>query len=134
MKPSKQQPDSGLKVLFADDEEHLQSLMSMELPHMGHRVTVCPDGESAVREARESAFDCLIVDLDMPGLNGIELARKAGPEFPDMKILYMSGYTDENLDSGNAFSREQFIQKPFLPSSLTDRVRELLEPDPARSA
>ncbi len=75
MKASKQ-PEDGLRILFADDEESLQSVMSMELPRMGHRVTVCPNGDHAVREAQTASFDCLIVDLDMPGMHGIEVIRR----------------------------------------------------------
>ncbi len=68
MKSSKQ-PLNGLSILFADDEESLQELMSMELPRMGHRVTVCPDGNTATMVLAKETFDCVSVDLDMPGMN-----------------------------------------------------------------
>ena len=67
---SPKQPLKGLSILFADDEESLQDLMSMELPRMGHRVTVCPDGNTAISALERDSFDCLLVDLDMPGMNG----------------------------------------------------------------
>ena len=64
---TKLSPPKGLRILFADDEEALQDTMSLELPRMGHQVTVCPDGPSAVRELESGQiFDCLLVDLDMP--------------------------------------------------------------------
>ena len=65
----------SLKILFADDEIHLQELIAAELPRMGHKVTVCPDGTTAVSALEKDTFDCVIVDLDMPGLNGIEVSR-----------------------------------------------------------
>ena len=65
-------PLSRLKILFADDEPSLQELMSLELPRMGHEVTVCPDGTTAVAALERNSYDCLIVDLDMPGIKGIE--------------------------------------------------------------
>ncbi len=70
-------PSKSLKLLFADDEPTLQKLMSEELPRMGHEVTVCPDGLTAVAALEKNAFDCLLVDLDMPGLSGIEVIDKA---------------------------------------------------------
>ena len=57
-----------MKVLFADDEIHLQELIAAELPRMGHTVTVCPDGLTAVAAIEKDTFDCIIVDLDMPCL------------------------------------------------------------------
>ena len=62
---------------FADDEQSLQELMSLELPRMGHEVTVCPDGMTAVAALEKNTYDCIIVDLDMPGLSGIEVIGKA---------------------------------------------------------
>ncbi len=65
----------SLHVLFADDESSLQELMRNEVPRMGHRVTVCPDGHTAVAALQGNSFDCAIVDLDMPGMNGIECSK-----------------------------------------------------------
>ena len=57
--------------MFADDEQSLQELMKLELPRLGHRVTVCPDGLTAVAALERNTYDCIIVDLDMPGKDGI---------------------------------------------------------------
>jgi two-component system NtrC family response regulator len=70
-------PRSGLRILFADDEPSLQELMSLELPRMGHEVTVCPDGLTAVAALERNSYDCMIVDLDMPGMSGIQVIGKA---------------------------------------------------------
>ena len=56
-----------LRLLFADDEPSIQELMRLELPRLGHDVTVCPDGQTAVAAVERSEYDCLLVDLDMPG-------------------------------------------------------------------
>src|SRR5262245_44721979 len=72
-----------LKVLFADDEPALQELMHLELPRMGHEVTVCPDGDTAVAALEKNTYDCIIVDLDMPGLNGIQVIGKCKDLSPD---------------------------------------------------
>ncbi len=88
----KNSPPNGLKILFADDEEALQDTMSLELPRMGHRVTVCPDGHAAVRELEsKQEFDCLIVDLDMPGMNGLEVIRRCKEVSPETEAIVLTG-------------------------------------------
>lgn len=96
MKPSKQ-PLNGLKILFADDEESLQDLMSMELPRLGHRVAVCPDGITAVATLEREVFDCVLVDLDMPGMNGLEVIRRAKEVSPETEAIVLTG--KESLDT-----------------------------------
>src|SRR5262245_62224797 len=81
----------GLAILFADDERSLQELMKLEIPRMGHRVTVCPDGLTAAAALEKDTFDCLLVDLDMPGLNGIEVIAKARELCPDAEAVVLTG-------------------------------------------
>ena len=81
----------SLRILFADDELHLQELIAAELPRMGHTVTVCPDGKAAVAELEKNAFDCLLVDLDMPGLNGIDVIAKAKSIAPTIEAIVLTG-------------------------------------------
>ena len=88
----KQQPkQKSLRVLFADDETHLQELIAAELPRMGHTVKVCPDGKVAAKELEENAYDCLLVDLDMPGLNGIDVIKKAKAVSPTIEAIVLTG-------------------------------------------
>src|SRR5687768_1520093 len=70
-------PLKGLKLLFADDERSLQELMRIELARMGHVATICPDGATAAAALARNTYDCLVVDLDMPGLNGIQVIERA---------------------------------------------------------
>jgi two-component system NtrC family response regulator len=81
----------GLALLFADDERSLQELMKHEIPRMGHRVTVCPDGLTAAAALEKDTFDCLLVDLDMPGLNGIEVIARARELCPDAEAVVLTG-------------------------------------------
>jgi len=81
----------GLSLLFADDERSLQELMKLEIPRMGHRVTVCPDGLTAAAALEKDSFDCLLVDLDMPGLNGIDVIAKAKELCPDAEAVVLTG-------------------------------------------
>jgi two-component system NtrC family response regulator len=84
-------PQSKLRVLFADDEPALQELMHLELPRMGHEVTVCPDGATAVAALEKNTYDCIIVDLDMPGLNGIQVIGKCKELSPDTDAVVLTG-------------------------------------------
>jgi len=81
----------GLAILFADDERSLQELMKLEIPRMGHRVTVCPDGLTAAAALEKDTFDCLLVDLDMPGLSGIDVIAKAKELSPDADAVVLTG-------------------------------------------
>ncbi len=74
---AKQHDTTGLKLLFADDERSLQELMRIELPRRGHEVTICPDGLTAIASLEMNSYDCMILDLDMPGMTGIEVIEQA---------------------------------------------------------
>src|SRR5215813_14774666 len=91
MKSESNREAQGLALLFADDERSLQELMKLEIPRMGHRVTVCPDGLTAAAALEMETFDCLLVDLDMPGLNGIEVIAKAKELSPDAEAVVLTG-------------------------------------------
>jgi two-component system NtrC family response regulator len=92
MSRTKQVPESSsMHILFADDEKNLQELMRTELPRMGYAVTVCPDGLTAVAALEKESFDCLLVDLDMPGMNGIDVIGKARELRPEIEAVIMTG-------------------------------------------
>lgn len=91
MNRSKRPEKSKLRVLFADDETHLQELIRADLTRRGYTVTVCPDGPTAVAALERESFDCLIADIDMPGMNGIELIRRARELRPEIELVIMTG-------------------------------------------
>ena len=81
----------GLTLLFADDEPSLQELMKLELPRLGHRATVCPDGLTAIAALEKNTYDCIIVDLDMPGLDGIGVIAKCKETSPETEAVVLTG-------------------------------------------
>jgi len=81
---------SNMHILFADDESALQELMRKELPRMGYRVTVCPDGITALETLKRERIDCLLVDLHMPGLTGIEVIEQAREIRPEIEAIIMT--------------------------------------------
>jgi len=118
----------GLALLFADDERSLQELMKLEIPRMGHRVTVCPDGLTAAAALEMENFDCILVDLDMPGLNGIEVIAKAKELAPDVEAIVLTGKS--SLDTAIAALRHgafDYLTKPCKLveiEAILNRVQE----------
>lgn len=91
----------------------------MELPHLGHRVTVCPDGYTAVAALERESFDCLIVDLDMPGMNGIQVIERAATLSPKTESIVLTG--KQSLESAVAalrFGVIDYLSKPCRLSEL----------------
>jgi DNA-binding NtrC family response regulator len=102
-----------LKVLFADDEVALRELIAAELPRMGHQVTVCPDGLTAVAALDQDHFDCLIVDLDMPGLNGIDVIERAKKTSPTIEAIVLTGKgSTDTAISALRLGAFEYLQKP----------------------
>ncbi len=123
MTDNSKQP-SSLSILFADDEPSLQELMRMELPIMGHKVTVCPDGFTAVAALEKDSFDCLIVDLDMPGMSGIQVIERAHCLSPTTEPIVLTGKSSlETAVQALRFGATDYLTKPCKLSEL----RELLQ-------
>jgi len=107
-----------MRILFADDERNLQELMRTELPRMGYSVTVCPDGLTAVAALEKEPFDCLLVDLDMPGMNGIEVICKARELRPEIEAVVMTGKPSQ--ESAIEALRHQAFDYLTKPCRLAD--------------
>lgn len=119
---------NGLSILFADDEESLQELMRLELPRLGHRVTVCPNGELAVEAARKEHYDCLLVDLDMPGIGGVEVIRQVKERSVDTDAIVLTG--KESLETAVAAMRYgacDYLTKPCRLSELKTLLDRILQ-------
>jgi two-component system NtrC family response regulator len=124
-------PHNGLKILFADDEAVLQELMSLELPRMGHEVTVCPDGTTAAAALERNSYDCLLVDLDMPGMNGIEVIARAKELAPDTEAVVLTGKSSlDSAVSALRYGAFDYLTKPcklIELQSLLQRVADKRE-------
>lgn len=109
----------GLKILFADDEKALREIIRIELERSGHDVTICPDGASAVERIEKATFDCVIVDLNMPGLNGIEVITRLKELSPDTEAVVLTGKsTVENAVSAFRHGAYDFLTKPYKFAEL----------------
>ena len=117
-------------VLLAEDEVGVRALVRSVLRQQGYCVLEASDVEDALRLCREYAgrIDLLLTDVVMPIMSGRELAERAAEIRPDLKVLYMSGYTDNVVvHHGVSASETQFLQKPFTPRSLAQKVRAILD-------
>ena len=121
-------PHKRLKLLFADDEKSLQELMRLELPRMGHEVTVCPDGTTALAALERNTYDCILVDLDMPGCNGIEVIARAKQLSPDTEAVVLTGKS--SLETAVAALRHgtfDYLTKPCKLVDLESLLRRVAE-------
>jgi len=116
-------------ILLVEDEESVRTLSRRVLEKHGYRVLEASSGEVALEKLRECAerIHLLLTDLVMPAMAGTELASRLKAEHPDLRVLFMSGYTDDAVVRSGLLSRgHAFLQKPFTPSGLVRKVRDVL--------
>jgi PAS domain S-box-containing protein len=117
-------------VLLAEDDKPIRELSRQILGRAGYVLLDAANGTDALTLARshEGPIDLLVTDLKMPGISGLELARRLRLEFPDVAVLYVSGYSSgETLDGAQADDRAELIWKPFSPAILLKYVRRALD-------
>lgn len=124
-------------ILLVEDEEQVRTIAISILTRQGYRVVAAQHPAEALRlcQANADTIHLLLTDVVMPQMSGPELASRLAASRPDMKLLCMSGYTDDSIvRHGVLHSNTAFLQKPFTLESLARRVREVLDaPSPARS-
>ena len=118
----------SLRILYADDEVSLQEFMRSELPRLGHEVTVCPDGKTAVQTLAHSSFDAAILDIRMPGLNGIEVLEHLKNLSPDTEAIVMTGHASvETAIEAVRLGAFDYITKPCKLSQIETILRKVAE-------
>ena len=121
--------DNFETVLVAEDEEIVRELVCEVLEDQGYNVICACDGVDALHRAAEfeDTIHLLVTDVIMPRMNGHELAGKLSVLRPDMKILYVSGYSDNDIgDHGGLDPRIELLQKPFTPQTLARKIRDVI--------
>jgi len=118
-------------ILLVEDEFIVRNLISNILKHYGYTVIESENGEKALEvraQCSEQPVDMLITDVVMPGISGRVLADRLQSVYPEMKVLYISGYTDDAIVRHGVLDHGiPFLQKPFAPKDLAKKVREILD-------
>ena len=124
-------PGGSERILLVEDEAAVRSLLRRFLDSQGYRVVEAQDGDAAIGVAESSnGFDLLLTDLVMPGMGGFELARRLGEQWPDLQVVFMSGYSEDavrNTDAEPVMDETNFLQKPFSTDALARRLRDILD-------
>src|SRR5580698_5551052 len=124
-------------ILLVEDEANLRYLARQFLEKQGYRVIEAADGAVAMQiaVAHEGTIHLLLTDVIMPGMNGRELAQRVSEIRPNMKVLYMSGYTENVIGrNGTLDAGVRLLQKPFTLRDLKSKVREVLDSIPPEVA
>jgi two-component system, cell cycle response regulator CpdR len=115
------------RILLAEDDDSLRTFLAAALVKAGHSVADYPDGEQALEALMAMAFDLLLTDIVMPGIDGVELARKAAEVDPAMKIVFITGFAAVALNPANqAPSKAKVLSKPFHLRELVSEVEKVM--------
>jgi two-component system, cell cycle sensor histidine kinase and response regulator CckA len=117
-------------IMVVEDEKEILEFISQLLKEKGYNVLEAADGKKALKQfhAYDKPVHLLLTDVIMPNMNGPQLAQKLAAENPGLKILFMSGYTDNIIaQMGVLDIDKEFIKKPFLPLELLNKISEMLD-------
>ena len=129
-------------ILVAEDAESIRKMVCAMLGQAGHRCVEAGDGEEAYRlvHGAPGVVDLVLTDVMMPNMDGPELARRVSRLRPDLRVLFMSGYSDDPVVRSIERSTSLFLAKPFTSGALLEKVRAILDapwkglPDPNSDA
>ena len=128
--PSESDTDRGAEtILVAEDEDIVRKLAEEILQDCGYTVLSVADGKEALSlsEKHSGSIDLLVTDIIMPGMDGRQLAERLSRQWPEIKVLYISGYTDDVvIRPGELDADTEFLQKPFTSQTLTTKIRKIL--------
>ena len=117
-------------ILLVEDLRAVREVLRKILERSGYKVIAARNGAEAIESARALAgpVDLLVTDMVMPGMNGRDLSRELVALYPALRVVYMSGYTqDEALHEEAESGRVDFLQKPFSATTLVDTARKVLD-------
>jgi two-component system cell cycle sensor histidine kinase/response regulator CckA len=115
--------------LVVEDEEAVRRLVLTTLERRGYNVLMASSGVEAMHLAREhiGPIHLLITDLVMPQMGGAEVIKRMRRKRPETAVLCMSGYTDRSIQRTRSIATHDFLQKPFSPAQLLQKVRQILD-------
>ena len=117
-------------ILLVEDSEQVRNIVCSILERQGYRVFNAANGAEAIElvALQKVSVDLLLTDVVMPDMNGKELYARLVQDFPTLKVIYTSGYTDNVIVHHGVLEKGvQFIQKPFSTHALISKVREVID-------
>ncbi len=114
------------QILLAEDDDGMRTFLASALERAGHKVVSVGDGHLALRQLETVTFDLLIADIVMPGIDGIELARRAMRSFPELKVLFITGFAAVAMNAQREIAATKVLSKPFHLRELVDNVDRIL--------
>ena len=129
-------PRGSETIVLVDDDEGVRAVARRILQRAGYTVLSAPDGVEAMRMIAEAGgrVDLVVTDVVMPGIGGRDLVTHVRDTYPDLRVLFVSGYTEEGIRRHGVLDTESaFLEKPFTAERLAQKVREVLD-NPRRPA
>lgn len=113
------------RILIAEDDRSMRQFISMALENAGYETKACADGMEAYEALQsDEGFDILLADIVMPGMDGIELSKKAKALYPGIKVMFITGFAA--VAQGKTSEDEKLLSKPFHLNDLVSRIDDLL--------
>lgn len=116
------------RILLAEDDDSLRGFLAKALERAGHEVHAVGDGIDAMAALLARRFDLLLADIVMPGLDGIELARRAGQDDPQLRIMLITGFAAVALQARGELKYTRVLSKPIHLRDLVNQVDDVLMP------
>lgn len=117
---------TSARILLVDDDEEVRSVAAATIEELGYEVRSVPGGEEALKALEEERFDLLMTDIAMPGMTGVELAKRVRSVDSGLPILFSSGYADVR-SFGENLTEEIVLKKPFRISEVASRIDAILQ-------
>jgi len=115
------------RILLAEDDDQMRGFLSRGLRRAGHAVDAVGDGEAALARSSHVDYDLLLADVVMPGIDGIELARRMTARQPGIRVMFITGFAAVAMqDDRFALHRPRVLSKPFHLRHLIAEIEALL--------
>jgi len=119
-----------MRILLIDDDANIRGILAEMLTTAGYEVVEASNGKEGVKLYRDVPFDLVVTDLLMPEKDGLEVVMELRKDFPQVKIITLSGggaYGNSSLETSKALGAARTLRKPFREDQLLEAVREVLE-------